>query len=325
MQSGESKLEMFTIEQLVFSFWNYVVTLPEYDHVFAVQRESLTEDFVEKCKLCTESFTGSTVHISNQSSVVITSLSTVMLRIVYASVESSTSFPVIKSILLHAKRLLHWIYKEKSEFRPKIRAQLGKLLLTPNDELCTTIVSVAKDSAVTGTAALSVPIVGRSSAVDAGSTMSHVGPLLDILYQIIAGFSTADSDSDERRTQSELFVHLLQDVLLPLHKPNQMVAWRDQIPVLQVYHEPLVRCVLKLVEKDSQLRSRDTVNSGGYAKQQSVLVLAAEGILGSWPDRFDTNTPKQVLLLHELEMLLEKASKREFKSIKPSLLVGVFQ
>lgn len=256
-----------------------------------------------------------------------------MLRIVYASVEPSSTYPVIKSTMVYAKRLLHWIYKEKLHFRPRIRTLFGKYLLTPNDELLSTnMVSVAKDAvAVSGAAALSVPIVGRSSAVDAGSTMSHVSPLLDILLHVIAGFSIAESSSEDVHSQGDLFIHLLQDVLLPLHKPNQMVAWRDQVPVLQVYHEPLVRCVLKLVEKDSQL-SMATTRRGGSAKQsystsqslhaQSVLVQAVEGILGSWPDRFDTNTPKQVLLLHELEIILEKASKREFKLVKPNLLVS---
>jgi hypothetical protein len=118
----------------------------------------------------------------------------------------------------------------------------------------------------------------------------------------------------------EQFGRLLHDVLLPLHKPNAMVLWRDQLPVLQVYHESLVRCVLALVDKGAQA-SRNFPERH-HATESSVLVQAVLGILGSWPDKFDTNTPKQVLLLHELEILIAKATREEFAAVKKKFLVG---
>ena len=39
-------------------------------------------------------------------------------------------------------------------------------------------------------------------------------------------------------------------VLLPLHAPGEMVEWRDQVPVLQSYHEALVQCVVRLAIRD---------------------------------------------------------------------------
>ena len=38
--------------------------------------------------------------------------------------------------------------------------------------------------------------------------------------------------------------------------------------------------------------------------RSDLLARAIRGILDLWPDSFNTNTPKQVLLLHELESLV---------------------
>lgn len=56
----------------------------------------------------------------------------------------------------------------------------------------------------------------------------------------------------------------------------------------------------------------------------SLLVEAVQAIIvpPGWPDSFNTNTPKQVLLLHEVEMLLEKATIQEFAQLQGPLLVS---
>jgi hypothetical protein len=248
--------------------------------------------------------------------------------------------------------------------------------------------SGSKASPRGGTPATATEVVGADqkkgprveTGADAADTKAHIAPLLDLVYCIIAGMSTAslsetstprtptntlysasasvstksaalltavssestadvghfaDADECSPTFQSQLTLQMLispmldvlHDLLLPLHKPNEMVLWRDQVPVLQTYHEPLVRCLVKLVEKDRQWRAIHLSNSSmgqyGSTITKSVLVLAVEGILKCWPERYDTNTPKQVLLLHELEILLEKASPEEFSLVKGPFLVSI--
>lgn len=55
-----------------------------------------------------------------------------------------------------------------------------------------------------------------------------------VLGQIIKGF---------RLPLTDVHRSLLLSSLLPLHKSNEMYEWRDQIPLLQTYHEPLVFCI----------------------------------------------------------------------------------
>lgn len=55
-----------------------------------------------------------------------------------------------------------------------------------------------------------------------------------MLGQIIKGF---------RLPLTSVHKALLVTGLLPLHKSNEMYEWRDQIPLLELYHEPLVFCI----------------------------------------------------------------------------------
>lgn len=103
---------------------------------------------------------------------------------------------------------------------------------------------------------------------------------------------------------------LLQDILMFLHTPNEMVLWRDQIPILQSYHEPLVQCVVALANTIMVIPSQTRV----------FLVDAIRQLLHLWPEGFNTNTPKQVLLLHELEILMQQCQPHEFEQVQIKLL-----
>lgn len=164
-----------------------------------------------------------------------------------------------------------------------------------------------------------------------------------------------------------------------------MVEWRDQIPVLQLYHESLVRCLVRLVQWDAKTRDdvdvfnspvggihasgglesgssgvgvtgcRDTLScvrpsvletweenedrevkgehnrslevngqqrgisrgpppsvrpgslqlpeSSSKLGAESLLVVTVRSLLESlWPEGFNTNTPKEILLLHEVNL-----------------------
>jgi hypothetical protein len=125
---------------------------------------------------------------------------------------------------------------------------------------------------------------------------------------------------------------LLHSVLMPLHAPNEMVEWRDQVPVLQGYHESLVRCMVRLNEVCIQQLQQQARGSAGAdaisstssssttapstaqfsatstptltltpstpapasAASSALLVETITAQLKSWPDSYQTNTPKQV-------------------------------
>lgn len=182
--------------------------------------------------------------------------------------------------------------------------------------------------------------------------------MLDVLYTIIAGLNTnLEIDTTTAKTYSEKetndsiesnisticsnilrnyqnvsvnYKNILIDMLIPLHRHNEMTQWRDQIPILQTYHENLVRCMMKLIEKDLELSKETsrlfylhTTRSTHLNLNKPILLQAIELILSIWPDKYNTNTPKQVLLLHELEILIECIpSINEFKQVKKQLLVS---
>jgi len=151
------------------------------------------------------------------------------------------------------KRMLHWLYRESAAQRKFIRSSLGKLVLQSADQIDF------------GSRATSAPPTDKrakpAGSVDARDTRGHVVHCLDLLHCIIAGLASQTGDSADPSGDGEAahftYSRLLHDVLLPLHKPNSMVLWRDQVPVLQLYHEPLVRCMLSLVERDALLRRRN--------------------------------------------------------------------
>lgn len=122
----------------------------------------------------------------------------------------------------------------------------------------------------------------------------RVNELLEVLGQVVRGFSTP---------LTAIHKDLLFRVLIPLHQPNEMAEWRDQLPLLQMYHEPLVYCLNQFLEKDP-----------------SLVVKVIEGVVTHWPEGFHSNTPKEVLLLHEVEALLQHASSEDFGALIPSLL-----
>jgi serine/threonine protein kinase len=116
---------------------------------------------------------------------------------------------------------------------------------------------------------------GGSGVKMENTTSSGIRMTLRILHRILKGTSNTLHKSHE---------HLLQYHLIPLHRPSSMVLWRDQTSLLELYHEPLVQCIAILLQKKpewipmtiSALLEPEVWNNGG-------------------------NTPKLVLLLHEID------------------------
>jgi hypothetical protein len=200
------------------------------------------------------------------------------------------------------------IYEHRSDLRSSFRHLLVKYLLTVN------ISSSSKHRKPLNDSASSTKnTTHKSPALDGGQGRSHVAPLLKILHTIIAGLPLLLSP---QTAQYEIRYELLVNVLLPLHLPNEMIEWRDQIPIIQQYHEELVRCVVTLIEKTYTNITTD--------HDHSLLLIIFIQLLHHWPEAFNTNTPKQVLLLHELEILLERMELSRFISIQTMFLVSHF-
>lgn len=249
----------------------------------------------------------------------------------------------------HGAHLLRWIYLHVCALRRPLRAALGARLVK----------------------------YGQSPDI---LKVININPLLRLIGDIISGTSLGH----DRRQQQRAHRHLLASVLMPLHQPNQMVEWRDQIPVLQLYHESLVRCLVRLVEwgasgdssnidsgdqccaevvdmsshqsnssssdvreeesplhncglasleeeEDEEESTRSSVSKArptppitrplsqpveSSAGLDTLLVLMVRNLLESlWPEGFNTNTPKEILLLHEVEKLLEISTAEEFSSL----------
>ncbi|KAG7344303.1 sserine/threonine protein kinase with PASTA sensor domain [Nitzschia inconspicua] len=122
--------------------------------------------------------------------------------------------------------------------------------------------------------------VGGGGTVGAGmkvenTSSSGIDMTLRVLHRILLGTSEELLKSHE---------HLLFHHLNPLHRPNSMVLWRDQTSLLDLYHEPLVQCMAVLLQKKPEWTGK-----------------AIAGLLE--PDVWSKggNTPKIVLLLHEID------------------------
>jgi Protein phosphatase 2A regulatory B subunit (B56 family) len=225
---------------------------------------------------------------------------------------------VICPSLSPVQHCLHWVYQNRLDLRMMMRKSISSVLLSQSCSL--------------------VPGYQKSRHNDGGKGRDHVAPMLEFLLCIVEGFLVPLRDADRG---------LLERVLMPLHQPNQMVEWRDQIPVLQIYHPQLVDCVKALIEKgeqngecatttttttaaaaaeitdrnqaidesNSQSHSDCTISSLKrlHSKDRtdgSLLVTAVKRLLSFWPQSYAANTPKELLMLHELEALVVMSCPR---------------
>eukprot|EP00978_Attheya_sp_CCMP212_P012245 scaffold30437_cov45-Attheya_sp.AAC.4 len=140
-----------------------------------------------------------------------------------------------------------------------------------------------------------------------------IASLLRILYRILLGsFETQQQQPDN---DSSGFVlppvqhQLLVQVLVPLHRPSGMVLWRDQTPLLGLYHEPLVQCIGILLQQQQcqliplvirHLLHPDIWPTSGNSSRSNSNGTGG----GGCGVAVVANTPKVVLLLHEIDTYL---------------------
>eukprot|EP00930_Biecheleria_cincta_P084367 TRINITY_DN73855_c0_g1_i1.p1 TRINITY_DN73855_c0_g1~~TRINITY_DN73855_c0_g1_i1.p1 ORF type:complete len:916 (-),score=147.14 TRINITY_DN73855_c0_g1_i1:58-2805(-) len=121
-----------------------------------------------------------------------------------------------------------------------------------------------------------------------------LAPMLQVLGPIIRGFATPLGQVQKR---------LLFDILLPMHKPNDWLQWDRQTPIISMYHKELVHCVHLFLEKDAQLATR-----------------CLEAVCSHFPQAHEANTPKDVLLIHEMAEILKFMDAESMKGALPRLL-----
>lgn len=109
-----------------------------------------------------------------------------------------------------------------------------------------------------------------------------VAELLEILGSIINGFALPLKEEHK---------NFLRKVLIPLHKVKHM----------SIYHNQLSYCITQFCEKDQQLCPE-----------------IIRGMIRYWPQ---TNSPKEVLMLHELEEVLELTRPEEMLEVAPELFL----
>jgi hypothetical protein len=120
---------------------------------------------------------------------------------------------------------------------------------------------------------------------------------LMVLRRILLGakFSSPHSemncDSDETvQDEPQLpaaIQHLLYHQLIPLHQPDGVILWRDQSPIIELYHETLCQCIgIILQHHPEHVPSVIT-----QILQPNILPFAG-------------HTSKQVLILHEIDTYL---------------------
>lgn len=172
---------------------------------------------------------------------------------------------------------LHWMYQNNVAARAKIRSVIGHLLLLNNRVY---------------------------AGMDSGFRRIHVGKFLELLYNIIQGLPKG---SLEHR---HAYVDILKGLILPLHLPNDMIEWRDQIPSIQPYHETLMKCCKAIISHcDDAYRS-------------TIVQTLVSGLFQSWPPTHQANTAKEVLLIHELESLLAGLKPDDISLCRRTILVG---
>ena len=164
--------------------------------------------------------------------------------------------------------------KADSSLRVKARLQMGNLLHT----------------------FLLTDGTGRGSALGGleNTGAAGVDSILKIILRILRGFTTRESNREDKIALPEAYRDLLHRILLPLHKPSGIILWRDQQPLLGLYHKTLVQCLGTIVTFDKDLIG-DVIK---YIIHPDVWPL--EGKKEAGGTRL-ANTPKLVLLLHEID------------------------
>ena len=157
-------------------------------------------------------------------------------------------------------------------------------------------------------------VVGGVGLIGIGvenTSAAGVDSMLNILLRILKGIRSGQEQRQRKQQQidsnmivdgnnkpNQSHLHLLFHVLLPLHNPSSYVLWRDQTPIIGLYHKSLVQCIASILILDTSLIGK-VIHHLLHPD-----VWPVEGGNGSKKGSKMANTPKVVLLLHEIDTLI---------------------
>jgi serine/threonine protein kinase len=119
-------------------------------------------------------------------------------------------------------------------------------------------------------------------------------PILCLVGSIVRGFRAPLSGANRQ---------LLSKYLVNLHEVPGKISHEE--PLLAIFHEPLVFCIKAFL--DIERKVQDT----------GLLSMVLQKIVSIWPSPFMGNSPKEILLLHELAILLKYATASGASSGEP--------
>ncbi len=174
--------------------------------------------------------------------------------------------------------------KADSRLRTKARLQMGNLLHT---------FVLTEGSGRGGT-------FGGLHTGQENTGAAGVDSILKIILRILEGFNLRESQCKEKMALPDSYRDLLLRILLPLHKPSGMILWRDQRPMIGLYHRTLVQCIGALATFDKSI-IEDVIK---YIIHPDIWPMEAKERKKSSSCTRSANTPKLVLLLHEIDTFI---------------------
>lgn len=215
---------------------------------------------------------------------------------------STSSNAAVSSIQIGLIGFIHWTYNLRTDLRVSIRKLVTDALLA------------------VGTAA-------RGRKGDCGNSRRHVKLFLMVLEALFKGMRVSPTDVRANAVISELATK----VLLPLHEPDEFEEWRDQIPAIQSYHAALLSCIQVALSKhctaaaESAQPESSQMNRTCLTPAAPTLRVRVVQLLLStsyWPSAFQSNTPKELLFISELESLVELMTIAEFEAVQDDVMVS---
>ena len=155
------------------------------------------------------------------------------------------------------------------------------------------------------------PLFYEFTLTSPGTSRDHVGPLLEVLVCVIDGLTMTND------RHIPLLREVIKQVLIPLHRPDEMVEWRDQIPVLQRYHEPLVMCLVAVIEKSRSTRTRAN-SSTSFSKN-----IGATGDVPSSSLIADATTAPIAAAASSSSSSLSSVYSSDIPTLSPTLFVDI--